>query len=124
MSLLTGPGDDKSGTTATLCVRRAQFWDAEAHAFDPAKAGVCSNYLCDAMPGDESSKALQKMMRLMPVVSDVVGPALEAHGFGKEDLMTVTAQMQGLGAEDPSITADTMKLMDAVTQGKIEPLFA
>ena len=53
MSLLTGPGDDKSGTTATLCVRRAQFWDAEAHAFDPAKAGVCSNYLCDAMPGDE-----------------------------------------------------------------------
>ena len=78
----------------------------------------------DAMPGDESSKALQKMMRLMPVVSDVVGPALEAHGFGKEDLMTVTAQMQGLGAEDPSITADTMKLMDAVTQGKIEPLFA
>ncbi|KAJ1482571.1 chloroplast ferredoxin NADP oxidoreductase, partial [Baffinella frigidus] len=46
-------GDDKQGKTTTLCVRRALFWDPELKANDPAKAGVCSNYLCDSKPGDE-----------------------------------------------------------------------
>lgn len=46
-------GDDKKGTTTTLCVRRAVFWDPELNAENPAKKGVCSNYLCDSKPGDE-----------------------------------------------------------------------
>jgi len=46
-------GDDKKGTTTTLCVRRATYWDPELKADDPAKKGVCSNFLCDAKPGDE-----------------------------------------------------------------------
>jgi ferredoxin--NADP+ reductase len=46
-------GDDKTGKTTTLCVRRATYWDPEMKAEDPAKKGVCSNYLCDAQPGDE-----------------------------------------------------------------------
>lgn len=40
-----------SGTTTTLCVRRATYWDEEMGAEDPAKKGVCSNYLCDAPAG-------------------------------------------------------------------------
>lgn len=40
-----------TGTTTTLCVRRATYWDEEKGAEDPAKKGVCSNYLCDATPG-------------------------------------------------------------------------
>lgn len=44
-------GDDMTGTTTTLCVRRATYWDEEKGAEDPAKKGVCSNYLCDATPG-------------------------------------------------------------------------
>lgn len=40
-----------AGTTTTLCVRRATYWDEEMGAEDPAKKGVCSNYLCDAPPG-------------------------------------------------------------------------
>lgn len=40
-----------TGTTTTLCVRRATYWDEEVGAEDPAKKGVCSNYLCDATPG-------------------------------------------------------------------------
>lgn len=44
-------GDDLTGTTTTLCVRRATYWDDEMGAEDPAKKGVCSNYLCDASPG-------------------------------------------------------------------------
>jgi len=46
-------GDDMSGNTASLCVRRATYWCPEMQAEDPAKKGVCSNFLCDAKPGDE-----------------------------------------------------------------------
>merc|ERR1719326_2671852 len=46
-------GDDMTGTTTSLCVRRATYWCPELKADDPAKKGVCSNFLCDASPGDE-----------------------------------------------------------------------
>merc|ERR1719194_79006 len=46
-------GDDMTGTTTTLCVRRATYWCPELKAEDPAKKGVCSNYLCDTKAGDE-----------------------------------------------------------------------
>jgi ferredoxin--NADP+ reductase len=45
-------GDDMKGDTTTLCVRRATYWCPEMQAEDPAKKGICSNYLCDAKPGD------------------------------------------------------------------------
>jgi ferredoxin--NADP+ reductase len=45
-------GDNMTGKTTTLCVRRATYWCPEMKADDPAKKGVCSNYLCDASPGD------------------------------------------------------------------------
>jgi len=44
-------GDDMTGQTSSLCVRRATYWDPEMGADDPAKKGVCSNYLCDATAG-------------------------------------------------------------------------
>ena len=46
-------GDEFDGKTTTLCVRRATYWDPEMNAEDPAKKGLCSNFLCDAKPGDE-----------------------------------------------------------------------
>jgi len=46
-------GDDMKGTTTTLCVRRATYWDPDLGREDPEKKGVCSNFLCDAKPGDE-----------------------------------------------------------------------
>jgi len=46
-------GDDMTGTTTSLCVRRATYWCPELKADDPAKKGVCSNFLCDIKPGDE-----------------------------------------------------------------------
>ena len=46
-------GDDMTGTTTSLCVRRATYWCPELKADDPAKKGVCSNFLCDTNPGDE-----------------------------------------------------------------------
>merc|ERR1711907_659545 len=35
------------------CLRRATYWDPEMGKEDPAKKGVCSNYLCDSKPGDD-----------------------------------------------------------------------
>ena len=46
-------GDDMSGNTGSLCVRRATYWCSELKADDPAKKGICSNFLCDTQPGDE-----------------------------------------------------------------------
>ena len=46
-------GDDMTGTTTSLCVRRATYWCPELKADDPAKKGICSNFLCDTNPGDE-----------------------------------------------------------------------
>lgn len=45
-------GDTFDGKTASLCVRRATYWCPELGAEDPAKKGICSNFLCDAKPGD------------------------------------------------------------------------
>jgi len=46
-------GDDMTGNTGSLCVRRATYWDPELKADDPAKKGICSNFLCDTKPGDD-----------------------------------------------------------------------
>jgi len=46
-------GDALNGKSVSLCVRRATFWDEAMGAEDPAKKGVCSNYLCDATPGTD-----------------------------------------------------------------------
>mmetsp|Transcript_12018 Transcript_12018/g.21686 ORF Transcript_12018/g.21686 Transcript_12018/m.21686 type:complete len:401 (-) Transcript_12018:83-1285(-) len=47
-------GDDQTGTTTTLCVKRAEYWEEVDGKWqtDPAKKGVCSNYLCDLNCGD------------------------------------------------------------------------
>ena len=46
-------GDEFDGNTTSLCVRRATYWCPELKADDPAKKGICSNFLCDAKPGDK-----------------------------------------------------------------------
>lgn len=46
-------GDSFDGKTASLCVRRAVYYDPETGKEDPSKKGVCSNFLCDSKPGDK-----------------------------------------------------------------------
>ncbi|KAG9439132.1 hypothetical protein H6P81_019297 [Aristolochia fimbriata] len=46
-------GDAFDGKTASLCVRRAVYYEAETGKEDPSKKGVCSNFLCDSKPGDK-----------------------------------------------------------------------
>jgi len=75
----------------------------------------------EAAPGDASSKSMQKMIRLLPKVQQLMAPALEAHGFKVDELMSVVMKIQACAADDPSIAADTMKLMKAA-QGDISDL--
>ncbi|OAY31571.1 ferredoxin--NADP reductase, root-type isozyme, chloroplastic [Manihot esculenta] len=46
-------GDNFDGKTATLCVRRALYYDPETGKEDPSKSGICSNFLCNSKPGDK-----------------------------------------------------------------------
>ncbi|KAK7331276.1 hypothetical protein VNO77_25496 [Canavalia gladiata] len=46
-------GDFFDGKTASLCVRRAVYYDPETGKEDPSKSGVCSNFLCNSKPGDK-----------------------------------------------------------------------
>eukprot|EP00540_Astrosyne_radiata_P014148 CAMPEP_0116838826 /NCGR_PEP_ID=MMETSP0418-20121206/9429_1 /TAXON_ID=1158023 /ORGANISM="Astrosyne radiata, Strain 13vi08-1A" /LENGTH=403 /DNA_ID=CAMNT_0004468873 /DNA_START=75 /DNA_END=1287 /DNA_ORIENTATION=- len=50
-------GDLLDGRTVGLCVRRAEYTDPITGIVDLSKAGVCSNFLCDAMPGQKVSVA-------------------------------------------------------------------
>ena len=43
-------GDFFDGKAASLCVRRAVYYDPETGKEDPSKNGVCSNFLCDSNP--------------------------------------------------------------------------
>jgi sulfite reductase alpha subunit-like flavoprotein len=50
-------GDALDGNTISLCVRRAEYWDPDLNKIDPAKKGICSNFLCDAEPGTQMAVA-------------------------------------------------------------------
>lgn len=50
-------GDLLDGNTVSLCVRRAEYWDPATNTIDPSKKGVCSNMLCDALPGTQFNVA-------------------------------------------------------------------
>merc|ERR1712146_617302 len=74
---------------------------------------------CEMMGPEQAG--MMKMVKLMPAVQRMMGPALEAAGFKADDLMTVAMQIQALGGEDPSIAIDVSKLMQAV-QGDLSGL--
>jgi len=46
-------GDDMTGKTGSLCVRRAVYNDPVTGKEDDSKKGVCSNFLCDSKAGTE-----------------------------------------------------------------------
>merc|ERR1719389_1546221 len=76
-------GDDMKGTTTSLCVRRATYWCPELKADDPAKKGVCSNFLCDSKPGDELKlTGPSGKVMLMPEKDPTVDLIMVATGTG------------------------------------------
>ena len=59
------------------------------------------------------SQMMMRMARLMPVCTKMLSPVLTEFGFGPDDLMTVATQLMSFGSQDPTIMADTQKLMSA-----------
>ena len=76
---------------------------------------------CDALGPEQAN--MMKMVKLMPAVQRMMGPALTEAGFIADDLMNVAMQIQAFGASDASIAADIAKLMKAM-QGDLSQLFA
>jgi len=76
-------GDDMTGNTGSLCVRRATYWDPEMGKDDPAKKGVCSNFLCDTKPGEEVKlTGPSGKVMLMPEVDPKTDLIMVATGTG------------------------------------------
>jgi len=76
---------------------------------------------CEEGCPDPSQAGMMKMMKLMPVIQTLMEPTLTEYGFGVNDLMSVTMQIQAFAPEDASIAADVGKVMKAV-QGDIKDL--
>ena len=76
-------GDDKTGTSVSLCVRRAVFVDPETKEEDPSKKGVCSNFLCDSTSGStvQITGPVGKTM-LLPDNDDFADIIMVATGTG------------------------------------------
>jgi len=73
---------------------------------------------CEAM-GEQAN--MMKMMKLMPAVTEMMGPTMVEYGYGPSDAMSVVMQVQAFGAEDPTIAEDVAKLMKAA-QGDLTDL--
>jgi len=88
---------------------------------EPANKENLLSLLKECEGGDPAQAGMMKMMKLMPAVQTMMGSTLKEYGFGPNDLLSVTMQIQAFGPEDPSIAADTAKLMKAV-QGDLTDL--
>lgn len=88
----------------------------------PANKETLEGIIKECEGADPSSAGMMKMMKLMPAVQTMMGGTLQEYGFGPNDLMSVTMQIQAFGAADPTIAADVGKLMKAV-QGDLTDLF-
>ena len=67
---------------------------------------------CEAAGPEQAG--MMKMVRMLPAVQEMLKPALRKAGFGPDDLMSVAMQIQAFGPDDPTIAADTSKLMKAM----------
>jgi hypothetical protein len=68
---------------------------------------------CEGM--DPQQAGMAKMMKLMPAVQTMMAGTIQEYGFGESDMMNVVMQVQAFGPKDPSIAADSAKLMKAVS---------
>lgn len=107
----------------TKVTARAMLTKALDTFRQPANKELLQGIVKDCEAADPSEGGnMMKMMKLMPAVGSMMSGTLTEYGFGPNDLMAVTMQIQAFGPEDPSIAADTAKLMKAV-QGDFADIF-
>lgn len=82
---------------------------------EPANKEKLVGLLKECEGAEPAQAGMMKIMKLMPAVQTMMGGTLKEYGYGPNDLMSVTMQIQAFGPEDPSIAADVGKLMKAAT---------
>jgi len=87
----------------------------------PANKEKLEALLKECEGGDPAQAGMMKMMKLMPAVQTMLGPALVAAGYKESDLMSVAMQIKAFDGADASIAADTAILMSAM-QGDLSAL--
>ena len=68
---------------------------------------------CEAAPPE--SKMMMRMFKIYPAVQEMMAVPLREYGFKPEGLMEAMYQIKAFELEDPSIAADTAKLVRAIT---------
>jgi hypothetical protein len=80
----------------------------------PANKAKLSSIVAECDAGPPESASMMKMMKLMPAVQEMLAEPMKAAGYGADDLMNVMMQIKSFEGDDPTIAADTEKLMKAV----------
>merc|ERR1712127_262439 len=91
-----------TGTTTSLCVRRATYWCPELKADDPAKKGICSNFLCDSKPGMDLSLTRRLFVEDTPYGSDYKGLAWLFLGVANTDALLYDDEWQSVLTNFPN----------------------
>jgi hypothetical protein len=68
---------------------------------------------CEASPPE--SRMMMRMFKIYPAVQEMMAVPLREYGFKPEGLMEAMYQIKAFELEDPSIAADTAKLVRAIT---------
>jgi hypothetical protein len=63
---------------------------------------------------DAEGQAGGRMLKLMPVVTEMLTPVLNEFGYTADEAMMVMMQIQTFAPNDPTIGADIAKLFKAV----------
>jgi len=105
----------------TAASARALLTKAMAAFVEPSNKATLLGLIKECEDAPKESAGMMKMMKLMPAVHKMLSPILEAEGYQASELMTVMMQIQAFGEQDPTIAADTEKLMKAV-QGDLSDL--
>jgi len=84
-------GDLLDGSTVSLCVRRAEHIDENTGIKDPTKQGVCSGFLCDAVPSTKVQVAgpVGKAL-LLPTEYSKSDPTLGLESSSTDIIMVAT----------------------------------
>lgn len=97
----------------TATTARALLDKALATFIEPANKAKLVGIVEECNAAGEAEGGVMKMTKLLPAVQTMLAPTLKEFGYKADDLMTVASSLLGFGASDPTIGADTMKLMKA-----------
>jgi len=110
-----GGGAAPAPAALTATTARALLDQAMATFTEPSNKASLMAIVAECDAAGEDGGGMMKMVKLLPALQTMLEPTLTEFGFKSDELMTVAMQLQGFGAADPTIAADTAKLMKAAS---------